>query len=174
MSYLAQGIVESEVFRRAVRWVTITLVVFLCMGLLTWLLSPYYRIAINETHSLPGHVYIIKRGVLPKRGDLITFRLPMSGVKYYPPGYQFTKIAKGVAGDRVEYRGREVFINGEKIGIAKEYSQKGEPLELGFSGVIPPGHYFAWTPHKDSYDSRYRDIGLVSPEQVIGSAVPVF
>lgn len=174
MTYLAQGIVESEIFRRAVRWISITLVVFLGMWVLTWLASPYYSIAINETHSLPGHVYIIKRGDLPGKGDLITFHLPMSGVKYYPPGYQFTKIVKGVAGDRVEYRGRDVYINDENVGIAKEYSQKGEPLELGFSGVIPAGYYFAWTPHKDSYDSRYKDIGLVSPERVVGSAISIF
>lgn len=174
MNYVAQGVVESPIFRRAVRWVTITMVIFLGMWVLTWLASPYYTIAINETNSLPQKVFLIKRGVLPKKGELVTFHVPMTGVKYYPPGYQFTKIVKGVAGDRVEYRGREVYLNGQKIGIAKEHSQMGERLDLGFSGVIPPGHYFAWTPSKDSYDSRYKDIGLVSQEQVVGSAVPLF
>lgn len=170
MNYVAQGVVEAPVFRRAVRWISITLGVFLGAWVLTWLATPYYTIGINETNSLPGYVYLIKRGQLPGKGELITFTLPMSGVKYYPPGYKFTKIVKGVAGDVVEYRGRSVYINGEMVGFAKEYSQKGDRLDLGFSGKIPHGHYFVWTPSKDSYDSRYKDIGLVAPGQVIGSA----
>jgi conjugal transfer pilin signal peptidase TrbI len=40
--------------------------------------------------------------------------------------------------------------------------------------MIPQGKYFVWTPHIDSYDSRYDEIGLVDERTIIGVAYPLF
>jgi conjugal transfer pilin signal peptidase TrbI len=40
-------------------------------------------------------------------------------------------------------------------------------------GVIPPGHYFMTTPHKDSLDSRYKMIGLIDTKRLVGRVTPV-
>lgn len=164
---------QSDSGQRLVRWLTYSGLAFLLFWLALLFLRPHYVIGINETDSMPGHVYLILKNQPPSRGELIVFRVPNT-VKYYPPGHVFTKIVAGVPGDRVEYRGREVFINGKSYGYAKTHSQKGHPLALGPSGVIPPGHYFAWTSSKHSYDSRYADIGWVSPDRLVGKAIELF
>jgi conjugal transfer pilin signal peptidase TrbI len=40
--------------------------------------------------------------------------------------------------------------------------------------VIPPGHYYVQGTSLDSFDSRYRDSGLVRAEQVLGTVLPLF
>lgn len=164
---------ESDRGQKLIRWLTYSMVVILSVGVLLLFLKPYYMLGINQTDSLPGLVYLVQKQEKPARGDLVVFRIP-EGAKRYPRGYTFTKIAVGVAGDKVEFRGREVFVNGVSRGLAKPHSRHGEPLDLGPAGLIPAGHYFAWTPHKDSYDSRYADIGWVTPDRLEGRAIALF
>jgi conjugal transfer pilin signal peptidase TrbI len=40
--------------------------------------------------------------------------------------------------------------------------------------VIPPGYFYAKGEHPSSFDSRYRESGLVPFDAVIGVAHPVF
>jgi conjugal transfer pilin signal peptidase TrbI len=47
-------------------------------------------------------------------------------------------------------------------------------LTLGPTGVIPPGHYFVWTPHRDSLDSRYALTGWIKDAQLQGKSIPLF
>ena len=134
--------------------------------------SPWYRVTVSLTHSLPSHLWLVAVGRTPQRGDYIAFRVPPN--RFYPSDHGgFLKIARGVAGDQVTRRGREFFVNGESIGIAKSVSLNGLPLEPGPVGVIPAGEWFVWTPDVDSYDSRYADIGWVRQDQVVGVARPV-
>lgn len=79
--------------------------------------------------------------------------------------------AIGIPGDEVTREDNRFYINGEYIGTTKYRSRTGEPLRPGPIGVIPDGHYFVWTPHPDSYDSRYEDIGWISKDRIIGCAV---
>jgi conjugal transfer pilin signal peptidase TrbI len=70
----------------------------------------------------------------------------------------------------VEARGRSFHVAGRYIGEAKTHSQDGQPAPRGPVGLIPPGHYFLYTPHKDSLDSRYSMIGWVPQRQILGVA----
>lgn len=134
--------------------------------------SPWYRLTVSITHSLPAHLWLVAVGRVPARGDYVAFRIPAN--RFYPSDHGgFLKIARGVAGDQVTRRGREFFVNGESIGIAKTLSLNGLPLEPGPVGVIPPGEWFVWTPDVDSFDSRYADIGWIRQDQVVGVARPV-
>ena len=85
----------------------------------------------------------------------------------------FGKIVYGVAGDRVERRGRLFLINGMPAAVAKPRTLRGEPLEAGPTGTIPRRCYFVATPNKDSFDSRYAVIGWICRPRVIGVGEPI-
>ena len=134
--------------------------------LLVATLSPWFVTNIDE--SLPGLFYQIERGAFPVRNEVAGITVPAN--PYYPEGAPFLKIVKGVPGDVVTCDGRRFFINGEFVAEAKEHTRRGNPLTPGPTGTIPSGHYFIWTPHQDSYDSRYAEIGWVSAEHILGRA----
>lgn len=126
----------------------------------------------NETVSLSGAWYVVIEGDSAlQRGELIGYRGAAN--KRYPAGVMWVKIVGGVGGDRVEVADRWFHVNGLDL-FAKPETRFGEPLELGPVGTIPPQHYFVYTTHRDSYDSRYADIGWIKPEQVVGRAYEIF
>ena len=159
--------------RRLVRWSAIAFGIIGVLWLVSRSLSPWIRIGINGTDSLPGHVFLILKTERPRAGELIAFRPPDDRRFYRWDGAVFVKIAAGTGGDRVTWVGRDFFIDGRPMGTAKIRATTGEPLSTSPAGVIPAGHYFVWTPHPDSYDSRYSDIGWIAPDRVIGRAVPL-
>lgn len=61
----------------------------------------------------------------PERGDVIVFRFPGDTSK------DFIKRVVGLPGDRIRVEGREVWVNGEKLGrdgpVALEYTEDAEP-----------------------------------------------
>ena len=131
-----------------------------------------YRFALNETESLPNWAFVADQRLRnPRRGDLVVFRPPPT--RFYPAGMAFAKIVGGVPGDHVEVHGRSFFVAGRYVGEAKRRAQDGRAAAIGPSGVIPPGHYFLYTPHKDSLDSRYAMIGWVPQARILGVAKAV-
>jgi hypothetical protein len=81
----------------------------------------------------------------------------------------FGKIAYGVPGDIISHIGRTVAVNGHPVAQMKPFTRFGEPLTPGATGRVPAGCYFAATPHKDGFDSRYGEIGFVCGRQIIGT-----
>src|SRR3546814_17438789 len=65
-----------------------------------------------------------------------------------------------------------VTINGVPTVRMKPFTKAGERLVPGATGVVPPGCYFAATPHTDGFDSRSAEIGFVCGRQVIGTGEP--
>lgn len=136
-------------------------------------ISHFFSISVNGwTESLPQKTFLLlKQDKVIHRGDYIQFKWHGGGP--YPKDLAFVKQVRGVPGDIVTVEGRQVFVNGELVAVAKDVSKRGEPLAVGPSGVIPPGHYFVWTPHADSLDSRYALAGWIRVEAVEGRAVPL-
>ena len=131
-----------------------------------------YRFGVNETASLPNWAFIVDRtDRKPRRGQLVQFVAPDN--PYYPHGAPFVKRVLGMAGDRVERRGREYYVAGRDVGEAKAFSQTGRPTHLGPTGVIPPGHFYVGAPSRDSLDSRYAEIGWIGTDRIVGTAEPV-
>ncbi|MDA0967632.1 MAG: S26 family signal peptidase [Proteobacteria bacterium] len=129
-----------------------------------------YSIMINATGSLGNLAFLVEKGVIPQeKGEYIAFIPPKN--PYYTK--TFVKIIGGVAGDEVTQEDRIYYVNGIKIGRAKEVSLKGDPLSTGPVGLIPENHYFVYTPMKDSYDSRYKTIGWIPKDLVVGTAHPI-
>ena len=89
---------------------------------------------------------------------------------------------------------KEIYVAGNLIGIAKPYSKKLydalavvvnskervtiDTKEFELHAIraqkIPQHKFFAYTPHKDSYDSRYQEIGLIDEKDIIGVALFAF
>ena len=135
--------------------------------------NSFFMLGIYISPSLPERAFLIhKREHSLARGDYVSFI--WRGQKFFPSGIPFTKIVMGVPGDAVSFVDREVYINGKPIALAKFRSKHGEPLELGLTGVIPPGMYYVHGTHPDSLDSRYAVTGWIRADQVIGRAYPIF
>lgn len=133
-----------------------------------------YRIGINETPSLPQTFFLIHKRADVHKGDYVSFRVPpgQSAVKFNR-NMILTKIVVGSPGDVVTVQGRFVYVNGVAVGFAKERSLKGEPLDPITPVVVPPDHLYVLGLHKDSLDSRYTLVGLVSKANLVGRAYPI-
>ena len=126
---------------------------------------------INATDSLPNWAFLIRRGVRPVRGDYVFFEPPTSALlrrHFGPRPEMFGKIVYGVAGDIVAHDGAIVTINGKPVARMKPLTKAGEPLTPGAIGTIPAGCFYAGSPHRDGFDSRYAEIGFVCGRQIIG------
>lgn len=141
---------------------------------LVYALTPY-RLWFNlVSDSLPGLVYWVELGTLPtRRGEAIVFIPPPN--RFYPEALKFTKIARALPGDVIsrDAADRRVFVNGQYVGELQTTSSRGD-LPPGPVGVVPPHHYWVWTPHPLSLDSRYADIGYIPRDRVLGRAVRLF
>ena len=143
-------------------------------GLRVW--SEEHGFLINTTDSLPNWAFVIHRNQLPGRGGYVFFDPPSNALVRRHFGAKpkmFGKIVYGMPGDVVGHVGSIVTINGKMVAQMKPLTRFGEPLTPGVVGEIPQGCYFAGTPHKDGFDSRYAEIGLVCRKQIVGTGEPI-
>jgi conjugal transfer pilin signal peptidase TrbI len=130
-------------------------------------------LGVNLTESLPDHVFLVLKGNLElERGDYAAYRWPGGGP--YRAGMIMVKIVRGLPGDRVETVGRDYYLNGDWVGRAKPLSRKGLPLSPGPTGIIPPGRYYLFAPHRDSLDSRYALVGWIPEARMVGRVIALF
>ncbi|MBP9728630.1 MAG: S26 family signal peptidase [Gammaproteobacteria bacterium] len=149
----------SLVFRRT--WIVLLIP-------LAWILTDHFGYAINLSESLPQKVWIVHLHKTPKRGDYIVFRAPLqTGL-----GHNSTLIkqVRGVPGDVVTNLFGHFFINDEYIAQAKSHSLTGKPLIPGFEGRLKEGEFYVHSPHPDSFDSRYKAMGLIHADTILGVA----
>jgi conjugal transfer pilin signal peptidase TrbI len=148
------------------------------LPLVLWIVAAYlafgraYLIAFNLTESLPGTLFLIQKGTLPNRGDLVAFRWQAHWP--YPQGSLFVKRLVGMPGSIVSARDRDFIVDGDPVGRAKERARTGELLEIGAVGTIPEAHYYVAGEHPDSLDSRYWLTGWVARPQIVGTAHRIF
>lgn len=143
--------------------------------LIVW--SRFFTIGINVSESLPQKVFLVlKQSKTVGRGDYVAFR--WQGDRPYPRGLTFVKLVEGVAGDQVSQADRVFTVNGKPMGRAKEVGSVGNmagvPLDLGPVGTIPEGMLYVRGTARDSLDSRYKLVGWVPPDDIIGRAIPLF
>ena len=126
---------------------------------------------INQTQSLPNWIFIVDKGTPPKKGDMVAF-VPGPN-PYYPDDLPFVKIVRGIGGDEVSIEGVEIAINGQRLGAIKSLTGANPNVTAVEPGTIPDGQYFVWSPSPDSFDSRYKEIGYVETNRIIGRARPL-
>ena len=110
----------------------------------------------------------------PKREDIVVFRYPED------PSLDFIKRVVGVAGDVVEIRDKQVYVNGERI--ERDYAMYTQPhsLPASFSRrdnfgpvTVPPNSLFVLGDNRDnSKDSRFW--GFVDLSAVRGKAFMIY
>ncbi len=149
------------------------LVIFL-LGICAWVAPAKYEIVRNYSESLPYHFVVVKKGVKPSKKDQIFVFYVRDNPLLKVSKIKFIKLVGGLPGDVIDVHKKEIFINKNSIGLIKPYSKKGEPLHAVASSKIPQGKFFAYTPHKDSFDSRYKEIGLINEKDIIGVAFFAF
>lgn len=157
-------------------WKRVGIMVLILGGVISWRavegVNSRYDFSLNVTESLSNWAFITdKKDHIIRRGDLVQFDPPRT--PYYPADMRFVKRVAGVPGDTVEVRGREFFVAGHSVGMAKETDKQGHFAVIGPVGVIPPGHYFVQGDHVDSLDSRYEMIGWIPADKVVGRAEPI-
>ena len=126
----------------------------------------------------------------PQRGDVVVFFPPHMNDTY------FIKRVVGLPGDTVEYRNKQIFVNGKRVErepAAEQFAQNSHNItgreSLGesehlmqvdtrrpssdFSVVVRPGHYFMMGDNRDnSSDSRVW--GQVSEKDIVGKAFAIW
>ena len=138
--------------------------------------SQRHAFMINVSESLPNWAFFVEKQALPSRGQYVFFRVPETPLVRAHFGEHpgpFGKLVYGMPGDLVTRKAQTVFVNGSPVALLKPVSKRGEALMPGPLGRVPEGCYFAATPHKDGFDSRYADIGWVCARQIVGTGVPV-
>lgn len=141
------------------------LITFMSFGIF----SEYVHFIKSPTDSLPEHYFVQLPKVTPQKGDLTIV---------YNAFYQGKIIKKiiGVAGDQISTDGHgNIFINQEKIGQAKSYTDPKTGLTLTAikPQTIPQGRVFLHAPHPQSFDSRYQAVGLVKVEDLEGKVIAI-
>lgn len=139
--------------------------------------TPRLPLLFNVTPSLPYRVAVVHYGTTDyRRGDFIVFSFTGAAQNAYPGlrRQPFFKVIRGVAGDRITVRDRQVFVNGEPVGVAKPYTFDHRPLQPIAAMTIPAGCFYVQGTSPDSFDSRYRASGLVRAEQIVAKVTPLF
>lgn len=146
-------------------------------------ISPWYVLHLRDSASWPYHVlFLVKKGAVPERGDLVAFNFRHSYMEKIEPvgrarpqiqtDHIWLKRVMGMPGDVVTTKGEEVFINGQPVAEGMKQDRFGVPLEVTKTiGQIPSGFYFVTLPHPRSFDSRY--YGPIEQADVVGVAIPL-
>ena len=132
----------------------------------------------------------------PERGDVVVFRFPKD------PSIDYIKRVIGLPGDRIAYRNKSVYINGERVPVNKlgPYTETKDGLPIpganrmneqiskevnheiliesmrpAFNGewIVPENHYFVMGDNRDnSNDSRFW--GFVPEKNLVGEAFMIW
>lgn len=133
----------------------------------------YFLLVPNLSSSLPQHLFLVIKGDVPTARDQF-FVAYVPGNQYYSKR-PFIKMVGGLPKDQIRIVDRAFYINDQFIGFAKFHSLKGDPLARAqIAGMIPEQKFFAYTLHRDSYDSRYQEIGLIDEKNIVGTAIAIF
>jgi signal peptidase I len=160
-----------------VETLVLTLIIFFVIQ--TFVAQPYKVQQQSMEHTLEPDQYVLVDKLTPrfdtyKRGDIVVFTPPPDWVQ--ADGTPFIKRVIGLAGDTVEIRDGNVYINGTKIDEPYLYrDQPGDPPQpTTVQGdtdhwVISPGDVFLMGDHRaNSEDSR--TFNEVPVSQIIGRA----
>ena len=134
-------------------------------------------IGFNNTDSVDGKIFFVIKGSYPQiASDKITFKVNNAHTNHEDK--IFIKKVVGFAGDTISVKDNRIFLNKKDLGKIKPKSIKNNQLYPILTNdqslVIPKDQYFVYSGHVDSYDSRYKSMGLINKSMIIGRAYAVF
>lgn len=125
----------------------------------------------NKSDSLPHRIYFLVKAGNWGKGDLVAIK---NFNTQYTQNQHFTKKIVGVAGDVVTIEGKHVLVNGIKHAQLKEKTKSNKKLTPAVAQTVPQQYFFVVADHKDSFDSRYQEFGLVRENYIEGKVYPVW
>lgn len=146
----------------------------------TLYLSRSYNLFISGSNSLPGSLFLGIKGKEPFFQDIAVFYYPDFATKVLKAqeNLLLAKEVVGVEGDRVESSHSSVrIIRGPNIiweGSLQNIRTNGQPVNPIQTQVVPYGKVFVVGDNVKSFDSRYQEFGLVSLDQIWGTAKRLF
>ncbi len=155
--------------------------ILICVELVFYLLG--LKVSVNISPSLPYKFFIVDtredkiKNI--KNGDFIQFR--NRNTKYYN-GINITKQILAKSGDVLEVNSFELPKNNVQGTIrfkniileVKDKSMFGTKMSMNDVITIPDNKFFVIGFDKNSFDSRYKEFGLIDELEVIGVAKPLF
>lgn len=154
-----------------------------CAAMLTALLQTPFRLGLDvqrvlgEPSCLPDVLYVLDYRLTraPDRGDYVIARMPETGLGVGArAGMRIVKQVLAIAGDSVEIRGTEFYINGQHAGrlwLALSIPGKA-PGDFDAAYTLGQNQFFLVGTENESFDSRYW--GPVNGVQIVGYAHPLF
>lgn len=148
------------------------ILLILAIGVIIFMIKGYL-IIINRSDSLAFKWVLIEKGRMPsKKGDIFAFWTDGGGL--YRDKRIFVKKLVSNKGSLIKIDGDEVNIDGVFMGRIKKYLSSGRELNAIEQKIVKKGQYFAFAPHPKSFDSRYKEIGLINEKDIIGIAIFIF
>ena len=121
----------------------------------------------NVSDSLPFKWFISFKLDAIRRNDYVAFYHEQHGVI-------LAKKMTGIPGDSIAVRDDHVFVNHQDCGGILKQSPSGRTLTPIRENIIPEGFVFVSGTHKDSFDSRYAEFGLMRIEDLQEVLWPIF
>lgn len=113
------------------------------------------KIIFLNSDSIPYKICLQVYNLKPKKDSLCAFNFK---------GRTFVKYLVGTAGDEVKYVGKVIYVGLTRVGEAKTT----DLLSPTSEGKIPEGYVFVAGTHEDSFDSRYKEFGLIASDAITG------
>ena len=145
-------------------------VIILLLGMVFFIAPFKTALLISKSDSLPYKFYFLVKGRNWQKYDLVAIK---NFATKYTYNQHFTKKIVGVAGDLVAVDGEYVLVNGVKY-KSKEKTRDHKKLTPILAQIIPPKHFFVVAEHKDSFDSRYQEFGLIREDYIEGKVYPIW
>ncbi len=112
-------------------------------------------IVFTTSPSVPYSVCLLVYNLKPQKGDLCAFKFK---------DRRFIKYILGKAGDRISNIQGTIYIGSNKVGKVRNVNNL-TPIN---EGIIPDGYMFVAGTHPDSFDSRYKEFGLIRKANLEG------
>ena len=125
--------------------------------LLLLLLATQINIVFVTSPSIPYRLCLQVYNMKPRVGDICVFNYK---------GRKFLKYLVGTGGDSIKNINNNIYVGNSKVG----YAETNNIITPVNNGIIPEGYVFVAGTHEKSFDSRYKEFGLVKIEDIRGRA----
>ena len=142
------------------------------LALLSAALAGRYQIAFNASSSVGSKVLLLRLTTAEQYalGSIVAFAF--DGSQWgFPAGTPWAKRVVGIAGETVQVAGDAVLVGGRPVAMLHQPMMESQRLSAASEGVIPQGYLFVAGEHERSFDSRYREFGLIPVSAVFGRAI---
>lgn len=149
------------------------IIYFLGIVSICLVLQKDYAILINRSDSLSSRLFILHKGKKDIQIDsLVAYKLNRNA--RFSKETIYLKRVGGLSGDYIKVDNGKFYNGSIFLGIAKRYDKQGEVTGMQIEGIVPSNSFFVYSLHPDSYDSKYKEVGYVHSDSVLGVAYAIF